>query len=228
MTSTPSQTGVDRRPIAARQLRLFQRMASGLAEAGVSPNAISVAGMVCGTTAGGLFALTAHVPEGGARALWLAGAACVQIRLLANMLDGMVAIAGGKATRVGELYNEVPDRVSDAATLIGLGYAPGGSPWLGYLAALLAVLTAYIRAVGKAGGAPSDFRGPMAKQQRMFLVTVAALYLAAAPASWRFAWGPDQAWGVPAAALAVIALGCVVTCARRLARIGANLRGQAS
>lgn len=224
MTNPPSEPAPDRRPIAARELRLFRSMAAGLARAGVSANAISIAGMACGVGAGVLFALTGTRPE-WARVLWLAGAACVQLRLLANMLDGMVAIASGRASRVGELYNEVPDRVSDAATLVGLGYAAGGEPALGYLAALLAVFTAYVRAVGKAGGAPNDFRGPMAKQQRMFLVTVAAVYLAAAPASWRFAWGPGETWGVPAAALDVIALGCVVTCARRLIGISARLRG---
>ena len=38
---------------------------------------------------------------------------------------------------MGELYNEVPDRVSDAATLIGLGHAAEGWPVLGFLAAIL-------------------------------------------------------------------------------------------
>jgi phosphatidylglycerophosphate synthase len=198
-------------------------MAARLASAGVSANAISIAGMVFGVGAGMLFALTTTMPE-WERALWLTGAACVQLRLLANMLDGMVAIARGSASRVGELYNEVPDRVSDAATIIGLGYAAGGAPWLGYLAALLAVLTAYIRAVGKAAGGPSDFRGPMAKQQRMTLITVAALYLALAPMQWRPAWGPDDAWGLPAAALAAIGVGCLLTFIRRLRRIAAVLR----
>ncbi len=223
MTNPPSEPGMDRRPIAARELRLFQGMAAALARAGVPANAISIAGMACGVGSGALFALTAHGPE-WVRPLWLVGAALVQLRLLANMLDGMVAIASGRASRVGELYNEVPDRVSDAATLIGLGYAAGGAPWLGYAAALLAVFTADARPAGRAGGGPSDFRGPMAKPQRMFLVTVAAVYVAAAPVSWRPTWGPDEAWGVPAATLAVIALGCVVTCARRLHGIARALR----
>lgn len=213
----------DRRPIAARELPIFRSTAAWLATRRVSPNAISIAGMFFGIAAGALFALTPALPA-WERALWLAGAACVQLRLLANMLDGTVAVARGTASRIGELYNEVPDRASDTATLIGLGYAAGGAPWLGYTAAILAVLTAYIRAVGRASGVPSDFRGPMAKQQRMFVVTVAAVYLAAAPGAWRFSWGPGEAWGVPAAALAVIAPGALVTCLRRLRRIAAALR----
>lgn len=223
MSDTPTQPAPDRRPIAARDLRLFEGLAAWIAARRVSANAISVAGMICGIIAGAVFALTPHLPD-WERTLWLAGAACVQLRLLANMLDGMVAIARATQSRVGELYNEVPDRVSDAATLIGLGYAALGEPWLGYVAALLAILTAYIRAVGKAGGAPSDFRGPMAKQQRMFLVTLAAVYLTLAPRPWRFTWGPDDTWGVPAAALALIAAGAAVTCVRRLLGIAASLR----
>jgi phosphatidylglycerophosphate synthase len=55
---------------------------------------------------------------------------------------------------------------------------------LGLAAALAAMATAYVRAVGKAAGAPSDFRGPMAKQHRMALVTFVALWHGLAPASW--------------------------------------------
>lgn len=225
MNPAPHDPEKDRRPIAARGLPVFQRLAAGLARAGISPNAISLAGMLCGIAAGLAFAATVQWPH-GQRALWLGGALLVQLRLLANLLDGMVAIAAGRASRVGELYNEAPDRVSDAATLVGLGCALGSVPWLGYTAALLAVMTAYVRTLGKAAGAPSDFRGPMAKQQRMALVTAAALYLAAAPAPWRPQWGPllGQEWGLPAIALALVSAGCIVTIFRRLRGIAAALR----
>ena len=172
----------DRRPIAARQLRISVAITDWLAARRVSPNAISVAGLLCGALAGVAFALTIDAP-GLAWLLWLVGALLVQLRLAANMFDGMVAIARGMASPVGELYNEIPDRLSDSAVLIGLGVADGD--WaLGALAALTSMATAYVRAVGKAAGAPSDFGGPMAKQQRMALATVAALWLALAPAAW--------------------------------------------
>jgi len=61
----------------------------------------------------------------------------------------MVAIASGTASPVGELYNDVPDRFSDAATFIGLGFAAGGYPMLGWIAAILAIMTAYVRILGK-------------------------------------------------------------------------------
>jgi phosphatidylglycerophosphate synthase len=214
----------DRRPIAARELPFFIGLASRLARAGITPNAISVAGMIAGILAGAAFAATPHTSHLFSRLCFLAGAACVQLRLLANMLDGMVAVNSGKTSPVGELYNDVPDRISDTATLIGLGYALGGWPEMGFLGAILAILTAYIRAVGRAAGAGSDFRGPMAKQQRMLLVTLAAVFVALTPEHWRLFWGPRNTWGLPAAALCLIALGSAVTCARRLLGVAAKLR----
>lgn len=176
--------------------------------------------MVCGLAAGGALAATWAVP-GAARPFWLAGAVLVQLRLLANLLDGMVAIGRGVASPVGELFNEVPDRVSDTAVLIGLGIAAEGKVGLGLAAALAAMATAYVRTACRAAGAPSDFSGPMAKQQRMALVTALAMWCALSPRSWQaFA-------GVPlsAAALWLILIGSLLTAVRRLGRAAAFLRG---
>jgi phosphatidylglycerophosphate synthase len=210
----------DRRPIAARKLGFFQRLAPRLAQAGVSANSISLAGAVTGIAAGAAFFLTRLTPHPQVRVLWLAGAACVQLRLIANLLDGMVAISSGKASEVGELFNEVPDRISDPATLIGLGYAAGAWPVLGWLAALLAVLTAYVRIVGKAAGAGSDYSGPMAKQHRMFVVTMLCLFCAFTPRAW-------QQWPTVDAALLIIIAGSFLTACRRLMHIAKKLKGAA-
>src|SRR5258708_11125704 len=115
----------ERRPIGSRNWRVFQLLADSMARKGVSPNAISLAGMVCGVAAGAALATTPHADR-WTWLIWLAAALLIQMRLLANLFDGMVAIASGRASAVGELYNEVPDRVSDAAILIGAGYAVGG------------------------------------------------------------------------------------------------------
>jgi phosphatidylglycerophosphate synthase len=105
------------------------------------------------------------------------------------------------------LFNEVPDRVSDTAVFLGLGVA-AGSPALGLAAALAAMATAYVRAVGKAAGAPSDFRGPMAKQHRMALVTALGAACALLPLAWTAM--------LPALALWVITVGSLLTAWRRL------------
>jgi phosphatidylglycerophosphate synthase len=205
---------------------MSQRLAAWLVRLRVAPNTISLAGMVCGVAAGALLAATPLLSPIEQRFAWAAGALCILLRLLANMLDGMVAVASGRASPVGELYNEVPDRISDAATLIGLGYAPGGSAPLGYLAACMAILTAYVRAMGKAAGAPQQFCGPMAKQQRMAIVVAVALYAALAPVAWQTAWDWPHPCGLPAAALALIVAGTVWTIIRRLSRTATFLRNR--
>ena len=120
---------------------------------------------------------------------------------------------------MGELYNEIPDRVSDAAVLVGLGYAAGGHPALGWAAALLAVMTAYIRSTGKNAGAAQCFVGPMAKQHRMWIVVVAALVAAAWPATLHLG-----GHGVVDAALGLIVVGSTLTCVRRLRLITQALK----
>lgn len=213
----------DRRPIAARSHPASAWLSTRLVKAGISANGISVAGGGFGIAAGTLLWATGSFAEGSAaRACWIAAAVCVQLRLLCNMMDGMVALESGKASPVGELYNEVPDRVSDSATLIGLGYAAGGSAVLGWAAALFAMLTAYVRCAGRAAGARSHFAGPMAKQHRMALATVCALACGAGPAAWSAEPIALATW-----TLAVIAVGSAVTAVRRLRMAAADLRGGA-
>ena len=145
MQEASSKT-IDRRPIATRNRKWAQHATAWLASRNISPNAISIAGM-CACVIGGIaLGLTSIVDY---RILWLIAALGAQLRLTANMLDGMVAIASSRTSKTGELYNEVPDRISDAAVFIGAGFAWGGNVTLGYIATILAIFTAYVRAAGK-------------------------------------------------------------------------------
>ncbi|MEX0652793.1 MAG: CDP-alcohol phosphatidyltransferase family protein [Phycisphaeraceae bacterium] len=219
----------ERRPMKPREWAIMRAAASALARAGVSPNAVSVASAVCCIMAGLAMAGTAGSEGVTARLLWLAAAALVLMRGVCNLLDGMIAVETGKASAVGELYNDVPDRVSDVAMLVGLGYAAGGAggtPELGYLAACVALLVAYARVIGKAAGAAHDYAGPMAKPQRMFLVIAAALFFALTPTAWHVPWwGPAGGWGVAQGVLVIIIVAGVWTVGRRLARVARALRG---
>jgi phosphatidylglycerophosphate synthase len=214
---------MERRPLASRNWRLSILLAGWLARRGATPNAISLLGMGAGFMAGLVFWFTSRGVI--VSLFWLLGAGLVQLRLLCNLIDGMVAIEAGKGSPVGELYNEVPDRVSDAATLIGLGYAAGGSPVLGFLAAILAIFVAYVRAAVKTAGAPQDYSGPMAKPHRMFIVTVTALLCTLVPMFTQEGW-LGQEWGLPAFALGLIAVGCVFTALRRLLRAARFLKAR--
>ena len=152
--------------------------------------------------------------------LFVAAAVAIQLRLVANLMDGMVAIEGGMQTKLGLLFNDLPDRLADALILVAAGYAIQWVRWgaeLGWAAALLALMTAYVRLLGAAMGATQWFIGPMAKQHRMAVLTAACLLAALEAAIGRTEH-------VITAALMVISLGCVATLVRRLRRIIAEVQ----
>ncbi|HEX3369367.1 MAG TPA: CDP-alcohol phosphatidyltransferase family protein [Candidatus Cybelea sp.] len=204
-----------RRPLATRERGWAKALAQTLNRAGVAPNAISVASLVFAVGAGIALWSTSE-SNGITRALeLLAAAACIQFRLLCNMLDGMVAVEGGRQTRYGEIFNDMPDRFADVAILVGAGYALSGFSWgvqLGWLAATLAVLTAYVRLLGGAMSTRQYFTGPMAKPHRMAVLTVACVLSTLEPLV-------DWHGQVLAAGLVVIVIGCLVTLVRRTSQI---------
>jgi phosphatidylglycerophosphate synthase len=165
-----------RRPLKSRQSPFFQKLAARLARSGVTPNSISFLSLVFGVLAGVAFAATSRVAGGSnVRLCFLAAAAFIQLRLICNLIDGMVAVEHQKKSPSGDLWNEVPDRFSDIATIVGAGYALGGCVILGVVGALLALLTAYVRSLGASLGAGQIFTGIGGKPQRMALLTMAAL-----------------------------------------------------
>ena len=200
-----------RRPLTSRGTRWAAALTRRLAATEVTPNQISQASMVTAALSGAAFWLSGEVESAVARAaLLLAGALFCQLRLLCNLLDGMVAIEAGKRAPDGGFWNEVPDRIADILILVGIGYGID-APALGWAAAACALLTAYVREIGQNLGAPVDFRGPMAKPQRMALVTGAALLATLEPL-----WGTGDV--VLSVALWVVALGAIVTALRRARR----------
>jgi phosphatidylglycerophosphate synthase len=158
----------NRRPIKSRSAKWAQMSASKLAKMGVTPNTVSVVSIFFAAL-GGLILLN----DQSAISLVLV-VVMIQARLICNLLDGMVAIEGGKKTPVGAMYNEIPDRFADSFLIIALGYAVGAE-WLGWAGALAAMFTAYIRLMGGSLGLAQDFRGPMAKQHRMAVMSAACL-----------------------------------------------------
>lgn len=85
----------DRRPLNSRSWPIMQRLSTLLVAMRVSPNLISILGMIAAIIAGVLLALTSGGGGLQDRALYALAALCIQARLLANLLDGMVAIEGG-------------------------------------------------------------------------------------------------------------------------------------
>ena len=218
-----SDSEISRRPIKARDWSLFQKIASLLARLDVTPNAISVASILFGIIAGVLLAATSQIDSSLVRSLLFVGSAVAsQMRLIANLLDGMVAIEQNRRSSVGELFNEVPDRISDPAILIGAGFAFGSHPLLGFSAALAAMFVAYVRAIGASTGVGQIFLGPFAKPQRMVVLMIASVASAILPVHWQV--HSACGYGIFAAALALIVVGCSLTAVRRLLRIASLMR----
>ncbi|MDK4711369.1 CDP-alcohol phosphatidyltransferase family protein [Rhizobium sp. CNPSo 4039] len=209
----------DRRPLASRNTRWAQALARRMTALSVTPNQISQASMVMAALAGASFWLSGVAGGVGARVILLILAALFcQLRLLCNLLDGMVAVEGGKGEADGPFWNEFPDRIADILIFAGIGYGIG-VPGLGWAAAGFAVLTAYVRELGRATGNPSDFGGPMAKQHRMAVTTAAAL-LSIVEALWT---GGNWVFTV---ALWIIAVGSAVTALRRSRNLIRHLRAK--
>jgi len=95
---------------------------------------------------------------------------------------------------------------------------------LGYIATILAIFTAYIRAAGKIAGAQNEFCGPMAKQHRMLIITLICLYSAVTPRSWQIISFNDSQIGLMSFGLVIIIAGCAFTVIRRVSRIGRALK----
>lgn len=201
-----------RRPLGVRRHSWPAKLAKAVANGGVTPNQISV--------------LSAFFAAAGGAAIyyrWFVVAAIfIQLRLLCNLIDGMVAMEGGQKTKSGEVFNDMPDRFSDLFLMVPAGYGLSSEwygPALGWSAGAFAVLTAYVRVLGEALGLPQSFAGPMAKQHRMAVLT-AGCVLTAAETVWQ---GTRYAlWG----AMVIIAAGSLITTFTRAARVVRELENR--
>jgi phosphatidylglycerophosphate synthase len=210
---------MDRRPLKTRSRPTAGALATALAKRGVRPNHVSLAGVAFALLAAGALVALPHASKPLQAGLLVAAAAAIQLRLLSNLLDGLLAVEGKLASATGELYNDVPDRFADVVILVAAGYAIawdwGGA--LGWAAAASALLTAYVRVLGGSLGARQHFLGPMAKPHRMAVLTAACLLSLVELA------GSEFEGRLLAAALALILAGSMATFARRLRLVAREL-----
>jgi phosphatidylglycerophosphate synthase len=203
---------LDRRPLKVRSAKFAQKFSSYLCKKNITPNQISILSVVFSVFAATSFYAYGNILTSYRWVFIVAAALFIQCRLLCNLFDGMVAVEGGKSTASGELFNDFPDRLADPLIIASLYYTCSfynHSLELAWLAASLSLLTAYTRVLISSTGAPSDFRGPMAKQHRMALITVACVIMC-------FEDLFCQSGTIMFVALAVISVGCVFTVFRRL------------
>lgn len=210
-----------RRPIADG-FRSTARFATSLCvKLGIHPDSISYASIVAAAAAAFCFWKSGLHPW-----LLLVAPLFCYLRLWFNMLDGMVALASGKASWRGEILNDLPDRVSDVLIFAGVAHSGWMNPLVGYWAAIFALLTAYVGMFGQAVGVQREFSGVMSKPWRMVTLhagawaTLGCLWGESAP---RFGSLTILDW-----ACLIVVAGCLQTMAIRLKRIMAALRAKSA
>jgi phosphatidylglycerophosphate synthase len=181
------------KPWYAARLRGTRRV---LLARGVSPNAVSLAGVGFGVAAGGaLLGLRPGPAAAVAVGMFLAA------RLACANLDGTLARESGRTSRFGSVVNEVGDRAAELAALAGtLVLAP--APVV--LAAMLAACApSWVALAGAAAGERRLQGGPIGKTERAVLLVLLAA------TGWATAW------------LLALAAGSLFTAGVRLRRLHA-------
>jgi phosphatidylglycerophosphate synthase len=189
---------------------------------GIHPDVISYASMAAAALAAVCF-----WQAGSHSWLLLAGPVFCYLRLWCNMLDGMVALASGKASWRGEILNDLPDRISDVLIFAGVAHSGLNAVVSGYWAAIFALLTAYVGMFGQAVGVQREFSGIMSKPWRMVTLHIGAWI------TLGLIWKGDNSirWcGLTVLdwTCLLVVIGCVQTIWIRLSRIMRALQNKAA
>src|SRR4029077_8537849 len=107
-----------RRPIAAVFRRTGDAATRFFVRHGIHPAAISYLSIVAA-----LIAAICFWKSDATRWLLLIAPLFCLLRLWFNMLDGLVAFAGGKTSRRGEIISDLPNRVSDIVIFVGVAHS---------------------------------------------------------------------------------------------------------
>jgi phosphatidylglycerophosphate synthase len=206
------------RPIAQIFRRTGKAATNLCVRLGIPPDAISYLSILAALAAAVCFWKSGR----NAWLLVIAPLFCY-LRLWFNMLDGMVAVAAGKASARGEIVNDLPDRISDVIIFVGVAHSDLMNPFIGYWAAIFSLLTAYVGLFGQAIGRRREFSGIMSKPWRMIALSVGAWAMFV----WRSRQPELQDFGrltiLDWTCLVIIA-GCLETIIVRLKRIVSGLQ----
>src|SRR5947207_14587933 len=129
-----------RRPIAQMFRRTAERATNFCVRLGIPPDAISYLSILAALVA----ALCFWKSGRNAWLLIIAPLFCY-LRLWFNMLDGMVAVAAGKASARGENVHDLPDRNPGLLIFIGLAHSGLINALIGYCTAIVSLFTSHLR-----------------------------------------------------------------------------------
>lgn len=152
--------------------KLLRPLLAPLAQAGVTPNQVTLAAVLLSLLQG---AWTAWRPWTAAPLLTLP--VVLVMRSALEAIDGMLAREHGQKSRVGVMLDELGIVVSDAALYLPLAWVPGLNVPLIELIVVLAVMSELAGVLGVAIGASRRHDGPMGKNARALSLGALALAL---------------------------------------------------
>jgi CDP-diacylglycerol--glycerol-3-phosphate 3-phosphatidyltransferase len=179
--------------------RLLRPLEEVLVAKGVSADTLTLAAVPVAALGGLALAFSSELPV-----LLLTVPLLASVRLVLNLLDGQVARRTGTTHPMGELLNEVGDRVADALFIGGLAFVAGVGPLLALSAVIASLISSYVGISARAIGVPRQYGGIMSKPGRMIALSVAA----------PVAFFVSGSWPLVIAAV-VILIGSLVTAAQR-------------
>lgn len=135
----------------------------------ISADVVTWSAVPVGLLGGISLAASAAVPT-----LLLVVPLAAALRLGLNLLDGMVARETGATHPLGELWNELGDRLADTLFIGGLAFHPAVDPRLALGAVIAAILASYVGITARAAGGRRQYGGLMSKPGRMATLAVAA------------------------------------------------------
>ena len=162
------------------QIRTYTlRVGEMLARLGLTPNALTVIGLLLNVFVAGTIA-SGRLELGGAFLLVASGF---------DMLDGAVARASGTVTRFGGFLDSTIDRYSEAVVFGGVLVYLLGTPdfRLGSLLVFAATVGSLLISYARARAEAAEFRasvGLLARPERVFILAVGLLIGQLIPALW--------------------------------------------
>jgi CDP-diacylglycerol--glycerol-3-phosphate 3-phosphatidyltransferase len=206
----------------ARLKRLGEPLALLFGRLGISPDGLTLAG----------FAITAAGAALLAGGLWLAGGLVVFVGGAFDMLDGTLARATGRVSRLGAFMDSVFDRWGEALVYVGLvaGLGRAGlqeGTWLAAAAMASAFLVSYTRARSEGlGFTPGTGMAAVGIMPREVRLVVLAIGLVGAGLAGDVGTVPSTTGStIVLAALAVIAVGATVTVVQRILHVRRQASG---
>ena len=198
-------------PVVRGWIRLAYRGGTLLGRAGLSPTAVTLAGL--------LLCLAVPFAAGLGPAGLLLGALLVLAAGFADAFDGAVAVVTGRTSRTGFVVDSVADRLGEVAWLAAfwVGGAPG---WLVVAGGAVSWLHEYVRARATAAGMPDIGAVTVGERPTRVSVAISGLVVGGLAGVVHAGWDTTVLTVAAAAwlGLAVIGIGQLAVAVRRALR----------